>query len=301
MSSFAEPLAQDLLRALQTIETRPGSIAAADTAQQALLEILSAHQHQGAAFLTVYHGITVAVSQALAAGRLGPRCFFERLAGKFAERHFDGVKAALGLDTTSDAARFQLWEPSFAFDAAGSGDTSLLQAPVAHFLVGMSCHINLDLAVALEETIRELGLQDDAATIDEIERGHDLVNDILAAEVEASLTVLAQQMACPLSQLILDLDAVAVAREVAMLIIRQWRAKTFADARRLLAAGSDDEREALRREIYRSGLGVTLALLVALPRLIGLILTPAARGLLTTIAAVWRAARRQRARWGVAG
>ena len=47
---------------------------------------------------------------------LTPKPFFERLDGKFAERHFDGVKVELGLDTTTDAARYGLWRPSFAFD-----------------------------------------------------------------------------------------------------------------------------------------------------------------------------------------
>jgi hypothetical protein len=262
MCGFDKRLANDLIVALRAIDTQPKTIAAADQAQQALLAILLEHNHQGAAFLIVYHGVTVAVDKALAAGHLQPRFFFERLAGKFAERHFDGVKAAIGLDTSSDAAKHQLWAPSFAF---------ALPLPIAHFLVGMSCHINLDLAVALAETIRELGLEDDAETIDEIERGHDFVNEILTDEVEASLTLLARQMACPLSQLILDLNAVSLATHVAMLFIREWRTRTFCDARRLLAATSAAERDAICRDIYRRGASVTTKLL-ALDRLQPLLL-----------------------------
>src|SRR5882672_6083731 len=229
---FPVSLANDLARELARIDTTPRSIIAADRAQGELLAVFDRHGHAAGSFLRIYHGITVAVIAALEDGSLVPRPFFERLAGRFAEKHFDGVKAALGLDTTSDAVRYRLWEPSLAFDnehagsladgRAPAGPVLALDVPLAHFLVGMSCHINLDLAVSLEETIRELGLDGDPETLDEIERGHDFVDSILAEQVQSSLTALADVLGCPLSRLIVDAKVVPLAGGMAMDMIRGW-------------------------------------------------------------------------------
>ena len=83
---FDDASARGLRDALPAIDTRPQTIEAADAAQHQLIELFDAHRHRAAAFLTVYHGITVAVIDALARGILTPKPFFVRLAGKFAER-----------------------------------------------------------------------------------------------------------------------------------------------------------------------------------------------------------------------
>src|SRR5438105_4466640 len=82
--TFDAAMTAALSRALPDIDTRPQSIVAADRAQQQLIDLLRAHDHHAAAFLMVYHGITVAVIEALERGALGPKPFFERLAGRFA-------------------------------------------------------------------------------------------------------------------------------------------------------------------------------------------------------------------------
>ena len=204
------------------------------------------------------------------AAQLGPRAFFERLDGRFAERHFDGVKAELGLDTTSDAARYRLWSPSFALDnMAPDPATPLgLKPAMAHFTVGMCCHINFDLACALDETIRELGFADDPAALAEIERGHNFVDTILADQVERSCALLASEMACPMSQKILERGAVKTVGEVSMAMIRRWRAKTFVHALQLCRAPDEAARAAIRADIYRAGARKTVRLFNTLPSLI---------------------------------
>jgi Family of unknown function (DUF5995) len=258
----------DVLRdALRSIDTRPQTIEAADAAQHQLIELLDAHQHRASAFLTVYHGITVAVMDALARGILTPKPFFVRLAGKFAERHFDGVKAELGLGDASDAATYGLWRPSFAFDNMEPGAGALaMKPPMAHFTVGMCCHINFDLACALDETIRELGYANEALL--EIERGHNYVDTILADKVAQSCELLATQMDCPMSKAIIATGAVKTVGDVSMAMIRRWRAKTFVHAMQLCRAGSDDERAAIRAEIYKAGARKTVRLFDTLPSLI---------------------------------
>jgi hypothetical protein len=291
---FPIALWNDLTCELARIDTAPRSIVAADRAQGELLAVFDRHRHAAGSFLRVYHGITVAVIAALEDGRLGPRPFFERLAGRFAEKHFDGVKAALGLDTTSDAARYGLWEPSLAFDnqAAWSpagepaGPLLALDVPLAHFLVGMSCHINCDLAVALEETIRELGLDGDRAALDAIERGHDLVDSILAEQVQLSLGTLADVLGCPLSRLIVDAKLVPLAGDMAMDVIRNWRARTFPAARQLLTTPTADARRRRRESIYRDGARTTAELFDLLPDLMGMVLYPDAHRTLA-VARTW--------------
>jgi hypothetical protein len=281
---FPVALANDLARELARIDTAPRSILAADRAQGELLAVFDRHGHAAGSFLRIYHGITVAVIAALEDRSLVPRPFFERLAGRFAEKHFDGVKAALGLDTTSDAARYRLWEPSLAFDnkdawslADGgepAGPVLALDVPLAHFLVGMSCHINFDLAVSLEETIRELELQGDPEALDQIERGHDFVDSILAEQVQSSLNVLADVLGCPLSRLIVDANLIPLAGGMAMDVIRTWRARTFPAARLLLAAPTADARRRRQEFIYSEGARTTAELFELLPDLMGMVLYP---------------------------
>lgn len=265
-----EPATADALRtALATIDTAPTTCRGADEAQQQLIDVLHAHDHHAAAFLEVYHGITVAVIEALDRGQLGPRAFFERLDGRFAERHFDGVKAELGIGPPTDASRFLLWSPSFALDniAPGAGPLGMKPA-MAHFTVGMCCHINFDLACALDETIRELGFAGDPAALAEIERGHNFVDTILADKVEGSCELLAAEMACPMSQKILERGAVKTVGDVSMAMIRRWRAKTFVQALQLVRAPDEASRVAIRADIYRSGARKTVRLFNTLPSLI---------------------------------
>jgi hypothetical protein len=259
-----------LRRALPAIDTAPTSIRAADHAQNQLIDLFVANSHHGAAFLIVYHGITVAVIDAIERGVLTPRPFFERLAGRFAERHFDGVKAELGLDTTSDAARYQLWAPSFALDNVACDPATPLgmKAAMAHFTVGMCCHINFDLACALDETIRELGFANDPATLAEIERGHNFVDTILAEQVERSTELLATQMNCPMSKKIRDSGAVKTVGEVSMAMIRRWRAKTFVHAMQLCRAPDEAARAQIREDIYKAGARKTVRLFNTLPSLV---------------------------------
>ena len=266
---FDDATATALRAALPAIDTKPTSIRAADHAQQQLIDLFRAHDHRGAAFLDVYHGITVAVIEAIERGTLTPARFFERLAGRFAERHFDGVKAELGLDTTADAARYHLWAPSFALDNMLASESPLgMKAPMAHFTVGMCCHINFDLACALDETIRELGYAEDAAALAEIERGHNFVDTILHEKVENSCALLAKEMDCPMSKKILESGAVKTVGEVSMAMIRRWRAKTFVHALQLVRAPDDAARAEIRREIYRAGARKTLRLFASLPALV---------------------------------
>jgi len=132
----------------------------------------------------------------------------------------------------------------------------------------MCCHINFDLACALDETIRELGYTNDKAALEEIEAGHNFVDTILADKVEHSTELLAGTMDCPMSKKILASGAVKTVGEVSMAMIRRWRAKTFVHALQLVAAPSEQARAAVRDDIYRAGARKTVRMFNTLPGLI---------------------------------
>jgi hypothetical protein len=67
--TFDTETAAALREALPAIDTRPQTVEAADRAQNQLIDLFNAHGHRAAAFLVVYHGITVAVIDALAHGK----------------------------------------------------------------------------------------------------------------------------------------------------------------------------------------------------------------------------------------
>ncbi|HUS28101.1 MAG TPA: DUF5995 family protein [Kofleriaceae bacterium] len=270
-TEFPAPLADKLRASLaRDIDTTPQTIEAADRAQTQLTDLLLEHGHRAAAFLDVYHGITVAVIDALGRGVLTPKPFFVRLAGRFAERHFDGLKADLGLDTTSDAARYRLWRPSFAFDnLSPDAATPLATKPaMAHFTVGMCQHINFDLACALDETIRELRFAHDKAALEQIENGHNFVDTILAEKVERSTELLAAKFDCPMSKKIIESGGVKSVGEISMTMIRRWRAKTFVHALQLSSAPDEAARATIREQIYRTNARKTVRLFNTLPNLI---------------------------------
>jgi hypothetical protein len=132
----------------------------------------------------------------------------------------------------------------------------------------MCCHINFDLACALDETIRELGYESDAAALAEIERGHNYVDTILADKVERSTELLAAELDCPMSKKILAQNVVKTVGEVSMSMIRRWRAKTFVHALQLCRAPDEAAREAIRADIYKAGARKTVRLFNTLPTLI---------------------------------
>ena len=244
---FDPKTAAALTDALGTVDTAPTTIEDADRAQAHIIDVLRAHDHLSAAFLAVYHGITVAVNEAIEAKHLRPRAFFSRLDGKFAERHFDGLKAEVGQGNTTDAARYGLWRPSFAFDNMDRADGPLgIKPAMAHFTVGMCCHINFDLATSLDETIRELGFADDPETLAEIERGHNYVDLLLTEAVERSMDVLAAQFGCPMSKKIIEAGAAKTVGAVSMAMIRRWRAKTFVNAMQLCRAKDETSAPRIR-------------------------------------------------------
>jgi hypothetical protein len=91
-------------------------------------------------FAALYRNVTVSVRDGIAAGRFedGPR--MERFDVAFANRYFEAFDRAWREEQTTQSWRV-------AFHAASQWSPVILQ----HLLLGMSAHINLDLAIAAAE------------------------------------------------------------------------------------------------------------------------------------------------------
>lgn len=97
-------------------------------------------------FNEMYLRVTELVEEQLAGGYFTNREFLERLDVVFAQLYLDAVAAARAGEVVA-----QCWEPVFAARRAP-------RASIQFAVAGMNAHINHDLAVALVETCRQLGI-----------------------------------------------------------------------------------------------------------------------------------------------
>ena len=140
-----------------------------------------------ACFNGLYLCVTRAVREALP--RFAARAFVERLDVVFAEFYFEAYRAA-----TAGAWSSRAWAPLFeASDARRV-------LPLQFALAGMNAHINNDLAYALVQTWRELGLEPGVDTPEH--RDFVAVNGILKGVEQRVKTVLEDPFVADLDHLL---------------------------------------------------------------------------------------------------
>lgn len=199
-----------------------------------------------AAFPDIYAVITRRVGLAIA-GR-GPVRFLEpqwisRLAGRFATRYL----RALCEPETSAAWSLAAQEP-------GPGATPVLEATL-----GISAHINFDLALGIVDNIIAHGAVADPARLRRYHHDHDAVNRILAESLPECIALLADRHDCPIARLHRRVTARSprAAGLVDALILRTlagWRTEVWRRVDQLCAAerrGDLRRREALIRQMDR--------------------------------------------------
>jgi hypothetical protein len=104
---------------------------------EGILDWATANQSPTGYFAAVYHHMTAAVRDAVAAGQFENNARMEQLDVLFAQRYFEAFDAwRAGQPCT------QSWQ--LAFDAAADPKASAMQ----HILLGINAHINLDLGIA---------------------------------------------------------------------------------------------------------------------------------------------------------
>ena len=230
-----------------TVPRRPTDVHEARRALDAVTDRLLAEGDPRAAFPDVYGIITrrVAESVELCERQGGEAAFFRepqwisRLAGRFCERYLETRGWSLG-GSGQDAGA---WDATYgALDHAGT-------FPLQHVLLGLSAHINFDLAIGIHRTIVEVG-PTDAATLRRYKHDHDAVNDLLRASIPEAFDHLISRHRCEASALILR-RTYAVAEWAAMRILSSWRARVWDDAMALLAAPTAAAREAIVQRMER--------------------------------------------------
>jgi hypothetical protein len=196
-----------------------------------------------AAFPDVYGIITRRVAESVA---LGDRSIFQeprwisRLAGRFCERYLQTLACSLDLAPQDAGA----WELAYADGGRGR------MLPIQGVLLGLSAHINFDLAIGIYRTIVELGGAGDPAKLRRYRHDHDAVNDLLRASIPEAFDHLITLHDCEAAALIFR-RAYAFSEWATMRVLTSWRTRVWDDAMTLLRARHAGEREQVIAEMER--------------------------------------------------
>jgi hypothetical protein len=245
------------------IPRHPKTVHEARRALDAVTERLLAEGDARAAFPDVYGIITrrvaesVEISERQGQGGRTEEAFFwaprwiSRLAGHFCERYLETLAWSL-----SGAA-----QDAGAWDATYAACHERGMLPLQHVLLGLSAHINFDLAIGIHRTILEHGATD-PATLRRYRHDHDAVNDLLRASIPEAFDHLIHRHACEATALVFH-RAYAFAEWATMRVLASWRARVWDDAMALLHATSDGARRTIVDRMER--LSRRYARILALP------------------------------------
>jgi hypothetical protein len=229
--------------------------AALDYVAETLLRLGDAR----AAFPDVYAVITRRVADEVARpdGPFLEGAWISRLAARFCTRSLETLRWAVA-GTPQDTSG---WASAYA-SAGAEG-----MPPMQHALLGLSAHINYDLAIGIHATIVEHGHAEDRAMIARYKHDHDHVNELLDASIPEAFDRLIKRHHCA-TTVWLD-RAGRLTRWCTMELLSRWRAQVWVEVEALLAARTDARRaRVLRRIGARAGrIGAVLRRpLPALPR-----------------------------------
>jgi hypothetical protein len=218
-----------------------------------------------AAFPDIYGIITRRVAESVELSERArctpeaPTAFFSeprwisRLAGRFCERYLETLRWSLD-GAPQDAGA---WDATYA--SCGVPGT----LPLQHVLLGLSAHINYDLAIGIHRTIVEFGATD-KETLRRYKHDHDAVNDLLRASIPEAFDHLVARHQCAAATAIFH-RAYAFAEWSTMRVLTSWRARVWDDAMEMLAARTAPMRDRIVLRMER--LSRRYARLLALPGL----------------------------------
>lgn len=238
---------------LEGVELRPKDVVAAMGALDTVVERLHARRDPRAVFPDVYGVITRNVAKEV----LGRTGFFlepewiSRLAGRFAERYFETLAWSL----RGAAQDCRAWELAYGYADLG------LTLPLQDAALGISAHINFDLALGLWKTIEEFG-DTSEHRLARYKHDHDAVNGLLAASLPQAVEQLVERYACPVTPRLFSAAARPVMRGLSLFVLERWRAHVWEDVLSLVHAPGAAAREAVVARMHErsGGLGQVLAL-----------------------------------------
>jgi len=241
-------------------EFHPTDAAQAHAALDYVADLLLRAGDARAAFPDIYAVITRRVAEDVARpdGPFLEPAWISRLAGCFCTRYLETLRRAMGggpQDTTAWTCAYD------SIDAAG-------MPPVQHALLGLSAHINYDLALGIHATIVEHGHAEDRAAIARYKHDHDQINALLAASITEAFQRLIERHRCATTAWLER--AGRLTRWFTMELLARWRTQVWAEVEALLRARTKAQRaRVVRRMGARAGrIGAVLRRpLPALPRL----------------------------------
>jgi hypothetical protein len=185
-----------------------------------VIAVADLHNDPRAIFPAMYAIITERVAVHVHAGTLfHVPAFISSLAGAFCTRYLETLR----WDMTGTAQDTRAWGAAYA---ACDGRSAL---PIQHAMLGLSAHINYDLAIGIAVMIVKLGAVNDPLKLGALKHDHDAVNALLRASVPATLDLLADRYGCPLSRA-LRAQMPTVTEHVAIGMLGAWRARVWRDA-----------------------------------------------------------------------
>ena len=215
---------------LRGIDLAPTSSEAACASLAEASDRLYRARDPRAAFPEIYGVITRDLETELrstTSGFLEPDAISECM-GRFATRYLETLQWSLdGVPQDCDAWRV-------AYDYAARRAT----IPFQDVVLGLSAHINYDLAVGVSQTLIARGMHQDERRTARFKHDHDHINATLRGAMAECFERVITRYGCRFSHLAWNRSRPVTFR-VVMSVLSVWRERIWADVLRLLAAGDD--------------------------------------------------------------
>jgi len=231
------------MRSLLTgVELHPRDVEEALRSLNTVVNRLAARQDARAVFPDVYAIVTRHVAEEVhrEQGLFEEPRWISRLAGRFAERYLETLAWSLERRPQDCKA----WELAHRYAELG------LTFPLQDAALGISAHVNFDLALGIWRAIEEFG-DTSPERLARYKRDFDAVNTLLAASLPETLERLAGNYGCVTTGVMAGRALRPVTRLVMLEVVRRWREQVWANVLALVHARDERERAAVISRMHR--------------------------------------------------
>jgi hypothetical protein len=218
---------------LTGVELHPRNVDEALRSLNTVVDRLAARQDARAVFPDVYAIVTRHVAEEVRRqqGFFQEPEWISRLAGRFAERYLETLAWSLegqGQDCTA-------WELAHGYAEQG------LTFPLQDAALGISAHVNFDLALGLWRTIEEFG-DTSPQRLARYKADFDAVNSLLTRSLPETLERLAGRYDCATTAVVAGRALRPVTRTLLLQVVYRWREHVWNNVLGLVQARSELER-----------------------------------------------------------
>jgi len=220
---------------LVDLERKPTSLTAAAHGLRSVADRLHAVGDPRAAFPDIYGLITdrVLVEAETPGGLFCEPAWLSRLSGRFCERYLETLAWSLAHQDQDCSA----WR--IAYRACATRAT----VPYQDVVLGLSAHINFDLAQGIAQTIEEFGTARDPEKRARYKHDHDAVNVLLEESIPRAFERLIAAYGCRTSAVLWAPRGRSLTFRMTMRVLAYFRANVWTDVIALLDARDATERD----------------------------------------------------------